>query len=279
MKLKTALQQLLRLMLLACTVSLAGCVYDTHVMFSAPVKKEEAEGLREDYIKYPANMLTNTIDNNGTKKNVMKFRFNAADIQEILARVDVNQNTKDKIVFEFALDKAPFANGGNVWHLIAYGLKFPYGTPQNLNLITSATGGKYTIFDDVDYATAHTGTRDDPGVALASRNFYAANNLLYTIDKDNVTTDQLYAFSFNADQINEIINNNAYGTTLVPDMVAIYLGMEFVNNDVTKKRWHVIAYGSSNGKLLDVSHTTSIDALTARAESVFDKADPCPPCQ
>jgi hypothetical protein len=78
----------------------------------------------------------------------------------------------------------------------------------------------------------------------------------------------LSGFQYEFGQINEIINNNASGTTADKvEQVAFYLAFE-----PGKKRWHLIAYGMtppynvavSGGTLLDASNTTG------RLASIFD---------
>lgn len=110
---------------------------------------------------------------------------------------------------------------------------------------------------------------------------------LKTIDS---TTDvnkavALEGFVFDADQIREIVGvNNKSGQQ--PDQLAIYFGLISEGGVIgigKHRNWHIIALGRYKGKPLDynkddpASNLSPIPAL--KDASIFDKADPCPPCK
>jgi len=94
----------------------------------------------------------------------------------------------------------------------------------------------------------------------------------------------LEGFVFDADQIREIVgDNNKSGQK--PDQLVIYFGLVSEGGVVgigKKRNWHIIALGRYKGKLLDYNKddpASTAAAVTALKEaSIFDKADPCPPC-
>ena len=85
------------------------------------------------------------------------------------------------------------------------------------------------------------------------------------------TRENLQGFSFNASQLNEIINGNLSGQN--PDKVYFLFGQEGVFNDGLLNQsanMRLTAVGVLNGNILKNPQTgTNI--------SLFDKADPCPP--
>ena len=93
------------------------------------------------------------------------------------------------------------------------------------------------------------------------RTAWVGKHPLYEPDGQTV----LEGFSFDATQIDEIINHNHAGGDK-PNKVVFYFGYDSATN-----QWHIIAYGRRNGTLL-TGTTSNADP------SIFDKADPCPPC-
>lgn len=89
-------------------------------------------------------------------------------------------------------------------------------------------------------------------------------NVLHTFDTTGKKV-KLTGFSFDASQIDEIINHNADGRT--PDQLVVFFGFE-----KTIKRWHVIAFGmvgpfnANGGTALNQSNTPG------QAASIFDNA-------
>lgn len=235
--------------------------------FSERLSKEAAEALRNNYKNSP-DVLT-TIDNSGNEVRLETFSFEARDIREILAKLNTSPGTQDKLAFKFAMDNTVKKR----WRLLVYGM-----TNDNLLEDYDQTSGKFSIFHNSDYASPQA-TRKRKGEALALRSMYENSRLLKTIDMDG-NTIPLYGFSFNADHIDEIINNNASGEKS-PDKLVLYIGLEPVS---ARKRWHVIAYGIKSNVLLDYftpgrGKGSSIGDEMIGGASIFDKAAPCPPCK
>jgi hypothetical protein len=109
--------------------------------------------------------------------------------------------------------------------------------------------------------------------ALALRTAYCGD------PKHLLTSDGkvLEGFIFDAKQIREIVDDNK-GDIKAPDNVVIYFGL-----DAATKEWHIIVYGGTTKtagqpvSLMDYPKggTTLMDS---RNVSIYDKADPCPPC-
>ncbi len=88
----------------------------------------------------------------------------------------------------------------------------------------------------------------------------------------------LKGLSFDASQMEDIVNTNAFGTN--PDKVIFKIGGKKRHvNYANHYEWHVIAYGQmNNGTLLNTSNTyMATSKTTLRAASIYDKADPYPP--
>jgi len=255
--------QKLSLTLVSCLI-LIGCNSGTNephrvAPFSQAIRKQKAEGLREFYLKHHAAILT-TIDNTGDKVSLLKFTFKSGDILTLLSQINTNAGTPDKLVLKFGQD--PLTGNAAQWHLIAYAM--------------DGTGTfKPPIFYNSDYLSSSTSITTV--VADASKARYKAQAQLTTVTDDTPPVSWLLdGFAFNADQIQEILSSNAFGKP-DPDEVVFYLGSENVPG-MPINRWRMIAYGRYWGNLLDVSYVNAPATTTLRAESVFDKATPCPPC-
>ncbi len=237
---------------------------------SERLDKAAAESLIANYKTSGAALKT--VDNNGNETALEKFSFNTRDIRKILSRIDVSDGTPDKVAFKFGLNRKYRKR----WHLIAYGIK-----DDNLLDSDDETAGDPAIFFNADFSGSGQNTRIKKNEAEGLRSLYENSALLNTLDKSE-NQILLYGFSFDADQINEIINSNASGEKS-PDRLVIYLGLEDV---MGTNRWHVIAYGMKNNRLLDYANAIPVRGHGGNIEpdgtgnaSIFDKADPCPPCK
>ena len=79
----------------------------------------------------------------------------------------------------------------------------------------------------------------------------------------------LQGFVFDADDLREILDRNT--SKIKPDSVIFYFGKEPGLTLPNVANWHIIAYGMKGKQLLDFTKTAG------KAESIKDKADPCPP--
>jgi hypothetical protein len=233
-------------------------------LYSERLTKGDAEILRNNYRNSP--YILRTIDNGGNQVTMEIITFDASAINEILAKVNSSAGTQDKVVFKFGFDNQ------NRRRFIVYGM-----TNNGLLEYPDQTG-RHSIFYNSDYAPQSMRKRKDE--ADMSRSLYERRNPLTTIDKSG-NEIELLGFSFNADHINEILNYNASGEKQVNKLV-LYLGLEPVRN---KMRWHAIAYGMKGNALLDYASGIPLKghggtfADVGTFASIFDKADPCPPCK
>jgi hypothetical protein len=239
---------------------------DLIYLSSERLSKDVADQFRSTYKNSP-DVLT-TVDGAGKAVKLQTFTFKASDMKEILSKINTADGTADKVVFKFALDD----KNKRRWRLLVYGM-----TNNSLLENYDASANHYTIFYNTDYASR--GTRRKKNEAKSLRQLYEQSKLLHTVDKSG-NAIPLYGFAFNADQIDELLNNNVSGEKS-PDKIALYLGLEMVGDN---KRWHVVAYGLKNGTLLDYVASpggkgAGLDnELAGQQPSIFDKADPCPPC-
>lgn len=102
---------------------------------------------------------------------------------------------------------------------------------------------------------------------------------LKTNDGGNTAT--LQAFSFNARQIDTIINHNLNpinGDSTADDLF-IYFGQDSTFNSGTKKfgNIHLVLVGSQTIASKNVLMVNLRDSTSAKASSVYDQANPCPP--
>jgi len=256
---------------------------------SKQIRKNHADSLREYYLKYQTYALP-TIDSNGNQENLIRFTFRVTDIRAILDSCKATST----LALRFGLeDPSPFETNevnGPTWHLIVYGL-------NDKVLAKSATDpiSGCPIFENSGNSPA-TYKANNQIASYAASLMKAYKNdgtyLLSTIYPDEPPANKktiLYGFSFDASQIRAIIDTNS--SKVIPDNIEFFIGINHFNVKGTiKTSWHMIAYGSYNGTLLDYSvipvrSSTEIpgiakDPKTANfvPESVYDKATPCPPC-
>jgi len=259
MSTKITSRQVLNLIFVICLI-LSSCkhqVAQQNMIYSSRINDGAAVALREQYLQDPSKIQTLTA--NGKVKNILKFSFNPADIMDIFKRISCTPGTKDQVALEFGYDSTIPR-----WYMIAYAMTATTYPP----IITKDSSNKYTIFLNCD--DVGTNTRIDPTTANALQTSYATNKLIHTTNDG-----KLLGFSFNADQIHEILYTNSSGQT--PDKVVIYFGLDSLPGAVNPNKYHVIAYGSATGVLLNFVCGSNSE-LTAGSPSIFDKADPCPPC-
>jgi hypothetical protein len=291
---KTTLSQVLSLILVSCLI-LFGCKSKNgsgasdstnasdkaKLMARAKLKIAIAPQLfseRTDPIVaqgYQAN--NDLVTYNGIKDVPLeRFVFNASDIDKLLNKNPDLTDPPDKLVLKFGM---VITRGKKIYHLIAYGMKDSVLLDQVPNAL---------IFDGA--------VNDDPITNSIPITYQTADGLKKTYLKHNLTTFDycgnnkfvLEGFSFDIWQIQEILTRNHSGQ--IPDKVAFYLGLE---DPEGWDRYHIIAYGIKGNTRLDTSTKTittvasvsngtvkagSLVTTAARA-SVFDKADPCPPCK
>jgi hypothetical protein len=253
---------------------------------SGIISKKDAERLRERYTRYPAeNVLAS--DSSGNQQLFLKFRFKAADIQSILSAPA--PNTPKILVVKFGLVFAPPSNVP-VWHVIVYGsnsllsgnlLPAP-GSPIFENTANSPSQAPNNI---VPAGRANTLMTNYTG------NITNSSDKLTTTYPDN-TPNAPYAldgYSFDAGDIQQILTSNA--SQFTPDELVFLIGARNVNGGAAKA-WHIIALGSQGGTLLDFSTipqtipppppppgaAAAAATVSFKAESIYDKATPCPPC-
>jgi hypothetical protein len=271
---KTTLQLMLGLVLISCVILIsfklktAGSSINKMenrkvetttgiAAFSDRIDPNDAVDLRKDYIKYSP---LNTVNENGAPVSLLYFSFKLDDIKNILNNINKRY---DRIALKFGLDPDL-----KRWRLIAYGMK-------GSKLLRSP------IYFNSDYTVSSTSTTYD--VADASYKLYKQHKKLRTYDEISDLPGDMIGFVFDAWQIDEIVNNNTSAVT--PDKVGFYLGLQRVQGE-DAYRWHLIAYGMKNGELLnDVKgkagpsrFPSRMPRVLTRVPSVFDKADPCRPC-
>jgi hypothetical protein len=259
MKSKPTLPQVLSLIFISCGI-LIGCK-EANPTYSSPIQSTDADNLIKDYRN--SNNVIKTFDKNGIQKDLVEFCFNAPDINEIINNNASNIKTVDQVAFYFGHEK-----NLKRWHLIAYGMIPPYNVPN--------TGG--TLLDFSTIANRDASIFDSEVIlpkpkkdaAATSRKYYKDDGPLQTFDKNNNPVP-LYGFAFTATQINQLFGEK-------PDQIALDIGLEYVNGDTNKIRWHLVAYGMKNGAPIGMTGTATPKLLLPTNALYFDKADPCPPC-
>jgi hypothetical protein len=280
MKSKPNLQQMLSLIFVSCLILISwngsnkpksGKVY---LLKSERIDKAGAIKLRN---LYKSEDILKTVNSHGNEVKLRRFSFDASEMNEIInknAYFPPNSPGKvDKVDLRFGSETVPGHKIDRL-HIIAYGMTYSAANGGML-LEKSYNNGSPSIYDKIIQTAPITKRLADD-----LHNFYDNNNYLTTIDKTGNEV-KLEALSFDAWQIQEILTNNASGKT--PDKVVFYLGTEIVKSHKIH-RWHIIAYGMKGNELLDYSTAKSSSKKTGRAPkiaaapSIFDKADPCPPC-
>jgi hypothetical protein len=260
MKSKITFTQTLSLILVTCGI-LSGCI-GTHPTYSSPIQSNTADILIKDYKN--SKKVIKTFDKNGIQKDLFEFCFNATDMDEILNNNASKIKKIDQVAFYFGHEKKQ-----KRWRLIAYGMIPPYNIPN--------TGGTLLDFSAIanrdpsifDSEVVLPKPKKDAGEI--SRGYYKSNGPLQTFDK-NKNRQLLYGFAFTATQINQLLGEK-------PDQIALDIGLEYVDGDASKIRWHLVAYGMKNGTPIDTTGTNTPKLLLPNNALYFDKADPCPPCK
>ena len=241
-------------------------------------REDSAEGRRLVALYQNRRYHLKTYDEANTQQPLDSFVFKATDLLAILNFQDANGIYPDKIVLKFG------SNNNNKksrrWYLIAYGMID--GVLINDNLPTTP------IFYSAPFGNPPGNSIDSQSAADLEKN-YQKYLRLRSYNKCGNSTSSLSGFSFDSWQIREIISHNRSGKSA--DEVIFRIGLEtfYIDEDTDNSsndtiRWHVIAYGRDHGDLLDfVSDAYSSMAKTstmtkAVRASIFDKADPCPPC-
>jgi hypothetical protein len=268
---KTTLSQVLSLILVSCLI-LFGCNGKNKSRASDSTSASDASkqatkvklktaiapellSIRIDPIVAQGYQNANNLVTDGNVK-LVRFTFKASDIDEILNKNPNLSDPPDKLVLKFGIT----VTGSNkTWHLIAYGMNDGklLDQPPNVSIFDGAVND-----DPVTNSIRITNT-----TACGWRNKYLDSSLT-TPDRCALRTLVLEGFSFDIWQIQEILTRNHQGG-IKPDKVAFYLGLE---DPTGIRRYHIIAYGMKGTMLLN-------SATKASNPSVFDKADPCPPCQ
>jgi hypothetical protein len=222
--------------------------------FSERILKDSAEKLINLYLDNPK------VTANAMSRNVRLESFSiTADQMRNLLAPNENGEEPDKIVLALGLERAPLR-----WHLIMFGI---YDNTVNTNLYDGA------INDDIIRSSPLPD--HDAGVRQREYNYGNRGRDRWVTVVGNNPRYELGGLSFDAWQMREIVDDNAYGRK--PDKVIFKFGRAKVSlHGRNYDQWHIVAYGQMNdGTLLDISHTISGEKFT-RSASIFDKADPYP---
>jgi len=157
---------------------------------------------------------------------------------------------------------------------------------RNSNNFTSTGENQKEDVISIEASKSGSGRITKDTSDLLRSNYRKDRKHLKTIDSmaDANKAVALEGFVFDAEQIREIVDYNKSGQK--PDQLAIYFGL-ISNGGVIgigkHRNWHLIALGRYKGKPLDYNKddpASGVSAVTALKDaSIFDKADPCPPCK
>ena len=226
---------------------------------SEPISKRDARKLRRLYRK--DKIALHTTNRNDKGKKLQRFRFDSSSIQEILTK-NASGRTPDRLVLYLGLRKLP--SGHNKWYMIAVGM-------ENRELLDMSADKKRPPSIFVSAIDNIRIPREE--AEELEKNYRNPKDIITSLNsKDELM--ELHGFAFYPDHIQKILTENT-GKSTTSDHVIFYLGAKQKEKGL---EWHLIAYGMKNRRLLKRGGKHPDKAAKAPQASIYDKADPCPPC-